>query len=142
MALTRDFEESVMARAERDPAFRTGLLTEAVECLLAGELEVGKILLRDCVNATVGFKELAWLTKRKDSSLMRMLGPKGNPAMSNLFEIIVLLQAQEGVNSGSGRTADGEAAVCEDVPTRKAVAQSPASHAETAWNQGSSSSNR
>ena len=97
MALTRDFKETVKARAERDPAFRAGLLTEAIECFLSGELDVGKVLLRDYVNATVGFQELARLTKRKDTSLMRMLGPKGNPAMSNLFEIIAQLQAREGV---------------------------------------------
>ena len=54
MALTRDFRETVKARAERDAAFREALLTEAVELLIAGDLEVGKALLRDSTNATVG----------------------------------------------------------------------------------------
>jgi len=36
MALTRDFKETVKARAERDVAFREALLTEAVERLIAG----------------------------------------------------------------------------------------------------------
>lgn len=39
------------ARAERDPAFREALLKEAVECLLAGDLEAGEIVLRDYINA-------------------------------------------------------------------------------------------
>ena len=97
MALTRDFKDTVMARARQDPEFRQGLLTEAVECLLAGEVDAGKILLRDYVNATIGFSELGRLTNKKDTSLMRMLGPKGNPASRNLFEIIAQLQIQEGI---------------------------------------------
>ena len=98
MALTRDFKDTVMARARQDPEFREGLFTEAIECLLAGDVETGKILLRDYVNATIGFPELARLTNKKDTSLMRMLGPKGNPASRNLFEIIAQLQKQEGIH--------------------------------------------
>ena len=97
MALTRDFKETVMARARQDPEFRAGLLTEAAECFLAGDVDTGKILLRDYINATIGFSQLSRLTNKKDTSLMRMLGPKGNPAARNLFEIIAQLQKQEGV---------------------------------------------
>ena len=97
MALTRDFKETVMARARQDPEFREGLLTEAAECFLAGDVDTGKILLRDYINATIGFSQLSRLTNKKDTSLMRMLGPKGNPAARNLFEIIAQLQKQEGV---------------------------------------------
>ena len=57
MALTREFKESVKVRAERDAAFREALLTEAVEQLIAGEVEVGKAVLRDHINATVGFEK-------------------------------------------------------------------------------------
>ncbi len=97
MALTRDFKETVMARAQRDPEFREGLLTEAIECFLSGDTATGKILLRDYINATIGFQKLAQETGKKDTSLMRMLGPKGNPAASNLFELVALLQKHEGV---------------------------------------------
>ena len=97
MALTRDFKETVMARARQDPEFREGLLTEAAECFLAGDVDTGKILLHDYINATIGFSQLSRLTNKKDTSLMRMLGPKGNPAARNLFEIIAQLQKQEGV---------------------------------------------
>jgi hypothetical protein len=42
MALTKEFKETVKARADRDPAFRQALLTEAAEQLLSGDLETGK----------------------------------------------------------------------------------------------------
>ena len=51
MPLTRDFKETVKDRARRDLAFREGLLKEGVECLLAGDVETGKIILRDYMNA-------------------------------------------------------------------------------------------
>lgn len=97
MSLTRDFKETVRARIERDPAFREMLLEEGVECLLAGEVETGKSILRDYVNATVGFQELAGLTNKSSKSLMRMLGPHGNPQARNLFQIIGCLQKREGL---------------------------------------------
>jgi len=97
MSLTRDFKETVRARIERDPAFREMLLEEGVECLLAGEVETGKSILRDYVNATVGFQELAGLTNKSSKSLMRMLGPHSNPQARNLFQIIGCLQKREGL---------------------------------------------
>jgi len=48
MALTRDFKETVKARAERDAGFREVLLTEAVEQLIADEVEVGKAVPTCC----------------------------------------------------------------------------------------------
>ncbi len=98
MALTRSFKETVQARAQRDAAFREGLLREAIECLLTGEIETGKILLRDYINATIGFEELAARTEKPSKSLMRMFGPKGNPNARNLFDVIGCLQEHEGVH--------------------------------------------
>jgi DNA-binding phage protein len=98
MALTRDFKETVKARAERDVAFREALLTEAVELLIAGDLDVGKALLRDYINATVGFEKLAKATGTPSKSLMRMLGPKGNPRASNLLTLLGKLQRVSGVH--------------------------------------------
>ena len=98
MPLTRDFKETVRARIERDDAFRVALLEEAVECLLAGEVETGKAILRDYINATIGFRKLGELTAKPSKSLMRMLGPHGNPQARNLFEIIGRLQEREGLH--------------------------------------------
>src|SRR5713226_5837226 len=97
MALTRDFRETVQARVKRDPAFREGLLSEAIESLLSGEVTLGKELLRDYINATVGFPKLAAHTKIHVKTLHQMLGPNGNPTASNLFEIVAYLQHAEGV---------------------------------------------
>jgi DNA-binding phage protein len=98
MALTKDFKVTVKARAERDAAFRQALLTEAIELLLAGELETGKAVLRDYINATVGFEKLAQETGTPPKSLMRMLGPKGNPRASNLLRVIGKLQRVSGLH--------------------------------------------
>ncbi len=97
MALTRDFRETVQADAKRDPAFRRGLLSDALESLLSGEVTLGKELLRDYINATVGFPKLAAHTKIHVKTLHQMFGPNGNPTASNLFEIVAYLQHAEGV---------------------------------------------
>ena len=97
MPLTRDFKETIRARIDRDPCFREALLEEGVECLLSGDVEAGKSVLRDYINATIGFRVLGGLTDKSPKSLMRMLGPHGNPQARNLFEIIGCLQAHEGL---------------------------------------------
>lgn len=98
MGLTRDFKATVRERLQREPAFRDALLAEAVDTLLSGDLETGKSLLRDYVNATIGFGELGTLTCKSPKSLMRMLSSSGNPGARNLFEIIDCLQQQEGIS--------------------------------------------
>ena len=90
--------ETIQARAKRDPAFRQELLREVVACLLAGDVDTGKAVLRDYINATIGFEALGDLTDHSPKSLMRMLGPKGNPQARNLFEIIGVLQKREGLH--------------------------------------------
>ncbi|MCB1384387.1 MAG: transcriptional regulator [Nitratireductor sp.] len=97
MALTRDFRETIKARAERDPAFCGALLSEAVEALLCGDVATGKAVLRDYINATVGFEALAAETGKSAKSLMRMFGEKGNPTADNLFSVISHLQEATGV---------------------------------------------
>jgi DNA-binding phage protein len=97
MALTRDFKETIRARVKRDPGFRTALLRGGIENFLSGDVETGKIILRDFINATVGFTKLSNATRRSPKSLMRMLGPRGNPQARNLFEIVAYLQRAEGV---------------------------------------------
>ncbi len=97
MALTRNFKDTIMERAQNDPAFRVGLLTEAAECLLNYEVGVAKILLRDYVNATVGFQELGRLVDKKPQSLMRMLSEKGNPSLGNISKLMASLHRHEGV---------------------------------------------
>jgi DNA-binding phage protein len=97
MPLTRDFKETIRARVDRDPRFRKELLREGLEAMLAGDVATAKTILRDYINATVGFADLAEATQIPSKSLMRMLGPAGNPRADNLFEIVSFLQRREGV---------------------------------------------
>lgn len=97
MPLTHSFRDTVKERARRDPEFRVGLLTEAIECMLSDEIDVAKELLRDYINATIGFQELGTLTKKDPKSLMRMLGPKGNPSLKNISSLLASLKENEGV---------------------------------------------
>lgn len=97
MALTRDFKETVRDRAQADPAFRAALMSEAIELLLSGDVETGRALLRDYINATIGFQELGQKSGLPPKSLMRMFGPSGNPRADNLFAVIRLLQDETGV---------------------------------------------
>ena len=97
MVLTRDFKETIKARARRDHAFRRELLREGIESMLEGDVDTGKTILRDYINATVGFTELAHAVHRSPKSVMRMLGPNGNPQAQNLFQIVAYLMDQEGV---------------------------------------------
>ena len=68
-----------------------------MECLLAGDVETGKTVLRDCINAAIGFEGLGSLTDKPPKSLIRMFGPNGNPNARNLFEVISRIQQHEGV---------------------------------------------
>ena len=105
MPLTRAFKGTVQARIRRDRRYREELLREGVECLLAGELDTGKAILRDYINATIGFEKLSRLTRRPAKSLMRFLGPRGNPQARNLFEVIGQLQRIEGLHFEVSRRA-------------------------------------
>jgi DNA-binding phage protein len=98
MTVTRSFRDTVQTRAAADPDYRYGLLTESMDSMLSGDLETGKALLRDYINATIGFEPLAEAVGKSPKSLMRMLGASGNPTANNLFGIISLLQEKEGVH--------------------------------------------
>jgi hypothetical protein len=63
MPLTRDFKETIRARVERDPKFRKELLLESIESMLAGDIATAKTILRDYINATVGFTGLSDATQ-------------------------------------------------------------------------------
>jgi DNA-binding phage protein len=97
VALTRNFKETILERAQVDPDFRVGLLTEAATCLLNDEPAVAKSLLRDYVNATIGFQELGEIVDKKPSSLMRMLSEKGNPSLENISRVLAAVRVHEGV---------------------------------------------
>jgi len=84
----KDFRKTTYARAQRDATFRKALLTEAVNAYFGGEEAIGKAILKDFINATIGFEELASAVRIPSKSLHRMLGPHGNPSTANFFAIL------------------------------------------------------
>jgi DNA-binding phage protein len=97
MALTRDFKHTVVDRIRRDPAFAKALLDEAATLFLNDEPQTARLILRDLVNATVGFEVLAGETGKPSKSLQRMLSVRGNPSMENLAAIFGVLRRKLGV---------------------------------------------
>lgn len=130
MALTRSFKETIRDRAQNDPEFRVALLKEAIEQLLDGDVDAGRNILGKYVNATIGYQSLGKLMGVGPKSLMRMLGPKGNPRANNLFGIIHRLQQYEGVQFEVGArlrkpydvyaNLELKAGACPDTPKRDA----------------------
>ena len=91
MPLTTSFKERILDRVANDPEFVAAILKKGLEALLNGEMNVGKALLRDCINATIGFSDLSDATGIPDKSLQRMFSKTGNPQTANLFKVISVL---------------------------------------------------
>ena len=85
---TVPYNDSIKAMIDRRPEVAAEMFEDAINSLLAGELDDGRLLLRQYVNATIGFPELARRTGKDSKNLMRSLGAEGNPTAANLFKII------------------------------------------------------
>jgi hypothetical protein len=96
MPLTKSFNDTVKSKLQQSEGFRKALLKEAVSCMISGDLETGKSVLRKYINGTVGFVKLGADLGRSPKVLMRMLSSTGNPQAKNLFEIVAYLQKAEG----------------------------------------------
>jgi hypothetical protein len=96
MPLTKDFNETVREQLEKSEEFRRALLREAVGCMISGDVETGKSVLRKYINGTIGFIKLGADLGRSPKVLMRMFSARGNPQAKNLFEIVAYLQKVEG----------------------------------------------
>lgn len=98
MSITRDYKQTINERVNKDPIFTAALLDEAITLFLNGEPDVARLVLRDLVNATLGFEELAAEIDRPSKSLHRMLSARGNPTMDNLTKIICILRDRLGLD--------------------------------------------
>ena len=98
MVMTRDSKRTVIERVQRDPAFARALLDEAATLFLNGEPHPARLILRDLVNATMGFEGLARETGKPAKSLHRMLSGNGNPGMDNLAAIFCTVRKELGVD--------------------------------------------
>jgi len=114
MALTREFRQTVQRRVRRDPRFARALLGEAVQAMLSGDVEAGKTLARDYINAALGFEALGERVGIPPKSLMRMFSESGNPQARNLFAVLEVLQREAGIRLQvvpSGRARRSEAGI-------------------------------
>lgn len=98
---TVPYKDSLKAMVEKNPYMAAEMLEDAINALLAGELDEGRLLLRQYVNATIGFPELARRTGKADKNLMRTLGPTGSPTAANLFDILQTCMKAEGVTAAA-----------------------------------------
>lgn len=105
---TQPYKDSLKAMVEKNPHMAAEMLEDAINALLAGELDDGRLLLRQYVNATIGFPELARLTGKADKNLMRSLGPTGSPTAANLFQIVRACMDAEGVEVAARVIRHGE----------------------------------
>ena len=60
--------------------------------MLDGDSATAKLILRDLINATIGFEQLAELVHKPSKSLHRMMSTSGNPTMENLSAIFASLK--------------------------------------------------
>src|SRR3974390_2863923 len=97
MVKTKSFKELVKHQVKADKKFAAALLREGVDAMLSGDVETGKIILRDYIKATVAFEKLGQATDTPPKSLIRMFGPRGNPQAKNLFSVIGYLQKRAGM---------------------------------------------
>ena len=102
MALTRSFRDTVAARARHDVEFRVAIFEEALQAVFDGQMDDAKNLLRDCINATVGFESLAESSGLPVKSLMRMVGPHGNPTLRNFVGMIQAIPIQTALRRKQG----------------------------------------
>ena len=101
MSITRDFKETVKARADRDPEFRKALIAEAISCFATGDIATMKVLLRDYIKATDGFEVVAKAIDKSPKSLIRMLSSSGNPQLSTLSPVVHYATTREGISGFS-----------------------------------------
>lgn len=83
----------IPARAERGAASAgSPPKHEAITLFVNGEPESAKPILRDLVNATVGFETLAEEIHKPATSLHRMLSKSGNPTMRSISAVFAAIK--------------------------------------------------
>jgi len=95
MVLTRKFKETVQLRVKNDPEYRKALLIEAINAFLDGDIDTGKTLLRDYLNATDCLPSIARELDQNEKSIRRMIGPRGNPTLHNFIGLLGVCRRRE-----------------------------------------------
>ena len=74
-----------MGISKKDPDFRKGLIIEAINKILGGEITTGRIMLRDYINAAGAKEDICKQLNKQKSAIYRMLGPSGNPTVEKVL---------------------------------------------------------
>ena len=104
--------EITVEELQNDREFLRAYLSDAIASLFKNEQAVACLMLRDIVNATIGFPKLAEKLDRKDKGkgLMQMLTKTSNPNIKNLFSIIASIMEHEGFEFAGADIDDKKAA--------------------------------
>ena len=97
MGSIKNIQKDLQRRSKNQSKFHTAMLTEAVDNFLSGDVDIAKAILKDYISATIGFKTFSEQIGRPVNTLQRMLSPAGNPRTSDFFEMLYLLQKNEGI---------------------------------------------
>ena len=91
------YDDAMRKMVDENPQFGLDMFEDALNAILSGDVDEGRIRLREFVATSIGFAELGRRLGKDPKNLMRSLSPKGNPTASNLFEIIQACKESEGV---------------------------------------------
>lgn len=91
------YDDAIRSMVDDEPQIGLNMLEDAFNALFRGDMDEGRVHLREFVASTIGFAELGRRLDKDPKNLMRSLSPRGNPTASNLFEIIQACSKAEGV---------------------------------------------
>lgn len=97
MTLSKQFEDIVVTKAKNDPDFRKGLIVEAINMILEGEITAGRLMLRDYINATGAMDDICKKLGKHKPAISRMLGPSGNPTLESIVPVIKACAEREDI---------------------------------------------
>ena len=95
--LTISNHQATVASLRDRPDHRTAILAEGVQCMLNGEIEVGRGLVQYCIEANMDYTGLADITGLPAESLTLMFRRDSNPKLQEFFEAIACIARSEGI---------------------------------------------
>lgn len=96
MVTTRRLSDTIARELQTEPAFRQAFLAEAINCMIAGDIEGFKLMLVEFIHGTVGFSGLAQAVSQTPDALLAMMAPEGVLPLGISFDIVAHLQKLEG----------------------------------------------
>ena len=79
-----------------DPVMRIACYQEAIKAFFNGDIDLGKLNLRNALKYGIGYEALVLETGISMQSINRMLSRRGNPTSKHLFAILRAIRKYEG----------------------------------------------